>query len=238
MDGERRGRAGARLPRLGRARGGLVRRPGASWACAARACRGTASRSSTAPTRSRGCWRTRCGAGGIPYVDRGRRAVLRAQGDQGHARVPAADGQPGRRRGVPARHRRARARHRARRRWRASTRWPRARAARCWRWPRRRRPTCAARPRRSAARTSPRSSARLAARARATWPLPAFIDLVLEPDRLPRGAQAGALAGGGGAAREPGGADRRRRGLHARRGRRRRSRASSTASRSSATSTS
>ena len=74
--------------------------------------RRTRSPCSTAPTPSRARSRTRCARSGIAVPDHRRRALLRAQGDQGRAGVPEAGPQPARRREPPARHQRAGARHR------------------------------------------------------------------------------------------------------------------------------
>ena len=75
------GRAGARLPRVGRARGGRRSSPSRILALRGRGrAAGTTSRSSTARTPSRACSRTRCGApacptsivGGVRFYERRR----------------------------------------------------------------------------------------------------------------------------------------------------------------------
>ena len=71
----------------------------------------TRSRFCIAPTRSRARWKTRSGAP-ARLQDHRRRPVLRAQGNQGRARLSEADPESARRCQPSARHQRAGARHR------------------------------------------------------------------------------------------------------------------------------
>src|SRR5439155_1565793 len=110
LDRERRGRAGGRLPRLGRARGGQLRRPDDPGRAQRRRRLGRPRRllpyeRSVASARGRAAPRR------DPVRDRRLGAFLRAQGDQGRARLPPACREPGRRRGLPPRDPGARPRH-------------------------------------------------------------------------------------------------------------------------------
>ena len=198
VDGERRGRA-ARVvvPRVGRARGGELRRADDPGARARQGVPSATSRCSTARTPSRACSRTRCAARGIPYVIVGGVRFYERKEIKDMLAYLRLVVEPDRRRRVPPRDRRAGARHR-RHVARAPRRGaPRARVGRCsTRAPPRRRPTSAA-SRGAALEEFARLIARLP-RERADAAAAGAASTRARRHRLPRGAEAGALARGAG----------------------------------------